>query len=47
MPLKKGSSRATILANIRELKKAGGRPQDQIIAIALNKAGKASKKRMK
>ncbi len=47
MPLKPGSSRKTIAANIRELKNAGGRPQDQIIAIALRKAGKASKKRMK
>lgn len=48
MPLKPGSSRADIAANIRELKASSPkRPQDQIIAIALRKAGKASKKRMK
>ena len=43
MPLKRGSSRATISANI-ETEIAAGRPQKQAVAIALRKAGKARKR---
>jgi len=50
MPLKKGRSRKTISANIRELEhsrtKAGrGRTHAQNIAIALKMAGKSRKRR--
>lgn len=43
MPLKKGSSRETISANIAELVESG-RPQKQAVAIAMDKAGKSRKR---
>ena len=43
-PLKKGSSKKTISANIRELRKSG-RPQKQAIAIALSEARRSKRKR--
>jgi hypothetical protein len=46
MPLKKGSSKETISYNIRELR-ASGRPQDQAVAIAMDKAGKSRKGKKK
>lgn len=42
MPLKKGSSKKTIAANIRTEMHAG-KPQKQSIAIAYSKAGKSRK----
>jgi hypothetical protein len=44
MPLKSGSSKKTIAANIRIEMKAG-RPQRQAIAIAYAKAGKSKRKK--
>jgi hypothetical protein len=40
MPLKVGSSDETVQANIRKLIKEG-KPQDQAVAIALDKAGRS------
>lgn len=44
MPLKKGSSKATVSANIRT-EMAAGKPQKQAVAIALNTARKGGTKR--
>ncbi len=46
MPLKKGSSKKVISANISELRNSG-RPENQSIAIAMSEAGKAKKKKKK
>jgi hypothetical protein len=46
VPLKKGSSKKTISANVRELM-ASGRPQKQAVAIALDEAGKRRAKAKK
>lgn len=46
MPLKKGSSKSTISANIKELI-AAGHPQRQAVAIALETARGGGKKKGK
>lgn len=46
MPLKSGSSKATISSNISELMHSG-RPQNQAVAIAYSKAGKGRKRKKK
>jgi hypothetical protein len=43
VPLKKGSSKKVISANIKTEMRAG-KPKDQAVAIALDKAGKSKKK---
>jgi hypothetical protein len=43
MPLKSGRSKKVVSENIRK-EIASGKPKDQAIAIALNKAGKSKKK---
>lgn len=46
MPLKKGSSKATISANIGEMIKAGHK-KDQAVAAAFRMAGKSKSKKKK
>ena len=44
MPLKKGSSRATVSANIKK-EIAAGKPQRQAVAIALSEARRSKGKK--
>lgn len=44
MPLKKGKSKKVVSDSIRT-EIAAGKPQDQAVAIALNKAGKGKGKK--
>jgi hypothetical protein len=44
VPLKKGSSKKAISANIRELKRSG-RPQKQAVAIALAESRRSKRKK--
>ncbi len=44
MPLKRGSSKKTVSANIKELM-GTGRKQSQAVAIAMKEAGKSRKKK--